>query len=132
MAAYLAESDDPPRLALCSTARRTLETLEAVRARLALRCENEDALYLADAATLVARLARLDPVEDRVLLIGHNPGLHDLLVALVGSGKPRLRKRLEEGFPTGALAELEIDSPWSELATGAARLVALTLPRELD
>jgi phosphohistidine phosphatase len=132
MAALLAEAASPPTRALCSAARRTQDTLAAVRARLGLHCEIEESLYLADAASLLARLARIEDGETSVLVVGHNPGLHDLAVALAGSGKPKALRRLAERFPTGAHAELAIGSRWNDLAPGCARLVGLTFPRDLE
>jgi phosphohistidine phosphatase len=66
-----------------------------------------------------------------VLLIGHNPGLEDLALALASSG-PDLA-RLEAKFPTGALATLAISTAtWKELSEGDAVLTAFVVPRELD
>ena len=133
IATLLSEHATPPRLALCSTARRALDTLAPIRAQLALRCAIEAGLYLASSEALLARLTRLDAAEASVLVIGHNPGLHEALLALVGSGKARLRSRLAERFPTAALAEVEIGVPaWSDLGPGCGRLVALTFARDLD
>lgn len=131
IAALLAEASDPPRLALVSPARRTLDTLAPLREALALRVAIEPALYLAPPDSIRARLAALDAAETSVLVIAHNPGLHDLATSLAGRGKKGLRERLAERFPTGALAELEVDA-WDVLAPGSARLAALTFPRELD
>jgi phosphohistidine phosphatase len=131
MAALLAARSDPPRLALVSPARRTLDTLAPIRETLALRVEIVPALYLASPETIRGRLALLDASETSVLVIGHNPGLHELAASLAGRGKQALRERLAEGFPTGALAEIEVEA-WDALAAGAGRLAALTFPRELD
>jgi phosphohistidine phosphatase len=73
-------------------------------------------------------------------LIGHNPGLHELALTLVGdgaasAGRPRsavaAAERLEKGFPTGALAELTIAVPWRAVAAGSGRLVRFLAPRDL-
>jgi phosphohistidine phosphatase len=124
----------PPRLVLCSPARRTLETLAPLRERLAedARVRIERPLYLASAARLLARLRRLPDREQEVLLIGHDPGLHELAVALArptrSAGLDRLRRKL----PTGALVVLELDLPgWRALAPGTARLAAFVRPRDL-
>jgi phosphohistidine phosphatase len=64
------------------------------------------------------------------MLVGHNPGLGDLVLQLAEPGK--LRDRAEAKVPTGALATLEADiASWSELEPGGARLVAFVVPREL-
>jgi phosphohistidine phosphatase len=67
-----------------------------------------------------------------VLLVGHDPGLHELALVLAGSGRRAALDRLREKFPTGALAVLEAElRSWRELAPGAARLVEFTRPRDL-
>lgn len=129
---YLAERGNQPSRALCSTARRTLATLEPLRQRLDLTVETVRALYLADSATLLAQLAQVDDREASVLVIGHNPGLHDLALLLAAGGDGSARARLREGFPTAALAVLELDiARWDEIRPGCARLVELRVPRDL-
>ena len=64
------------------------------------------------------------------MLIGHNPGLHDLarVLASLGADLPQL----EEKFPTGALGTLVVDSDsWAALRPGDAELVDYVLPRQL-
>lgn len=65
------------------------------------------------------------------MLVGHNPGLGNLVLRLARPGE--LRERAEAKVPTGALATLEADvARWSELGPGGARLVAFVVPRELS
>ena len=68
-----------------------------------------------------------------MLIVGHNPGLHDLALALVGDGSSDDIARLREGYPTGALAEIrfEIDH-WSGLSPASGRLERLVFPREIE
>ena len=70
-----------------------------------------------------------------VLLIGHNPGMHELAVMLAGAhrdGDPdETAKRIAAGFPTGALAEFAIAGPWHQLDAGGGRLVRFLAPRDL-
>jgi phosphohistidine phosphatase len=123
-----------PALVLCSPARRALETLEPWRKRLpdGARIRIERPLYLASAARLLARLRRLPETQRDVLLIGHDPGLHQLAVALARPSRSAADARLREKLPTGALVELELDlSRWRSLAPGAARLVRFVRPRDL-
>jgi phosphohistidine phosphatase len=64
------------------------------------------------------------------MLIGHNPGLHQLALALASRGADL--RRLEEKFPTGALATLILPSEsWSALSAGDAELVDYVVPRQL-
>jgi phosphohistidine phosphatase len=132
MADLLADHADPPTVALCSDARRALDTLAAVRRRLPLRCEVAAGLHLCDARVIAQHVAALDPAAHAALVIGHNPGLHDFVRTLAGRGRRPLRRRLDERFPTAALAELELGgAAWSDLAPGSARLVELVFPRDL-
>ena len=104
-------------LVLCSTALRTRETAELVLAGFAAppRIKFEDALYLAGAAALLRRLRRLDESAEAVLLIGHNPGLHELAIALAAAESPRYRALAAGKFPTTARASFAIDTPWASL-----------------
>jgi phosphohistidine phosphatase len=65
-----------------------------------------------------------------VMLIGHNPGLHELARSLASRGAEL--PQLEEKFPTGALATLVVDSEsWAALGPGDAELVDYVVPRQL-
>src|SRR5215469_17160990 len=80
-------------LVLCSSARRTRETLDLVITEFSPRPRImiEDELYLASAAGLAKRLRRLAAGDTNILVIGHNPGLHELAVALADKGSPNFR-----------------------------------------
>ena len=115
-------------LVLCSTARRARETLERIEPALgrAPVCV-ESGLYGASARELLARLRRLPDDVGSVLVIGHNPGIHELASELAGPA-PELRGK----FPTAALATLAFHgSAWGELGPEATELVELTRPRDL-
>lgn len=126
-----------PDLVLVSPSRRTMQTLEALEPwDDTPLIEPVDALYLASVAQLLAALNGVAETVRSVLLIGHNPGLHDLALALAG---PRARaqadatmRRLADGYPTGALAEFTIAGPWWQLGPGGGRLTRFLTPRELD
>ena len=122
-----------PALVLCSPARRTLETLEPLRPLFGDdRVRVEDSLYLASAGRLLERLRELPDEQPDVLLIGHDPGLHDLALALAARDRSLDYRQLREKLPTGALVELELRlAHWRDLAPGTARLVAFTRPRDL-
>jgi phosphohistidine phosphatase len=125
-----------PALTLVSRSRRTLETLDHLRGRIAdARIETRDDLYLAPAATLLAILRGLDDELRDVLLIGHNPGLHELAVALLSPDsvveKPKLTRRLFQGFPTAALVEFEIHGRWAELNAAGGKLRRFLRPKDL-
>jgi len=120
---------------LCSSSRRTRETLALLQVAGALdraRIEIESDLYLASAGDLLVRLQRLDASEaSPVLAVGHNPGLHELAVALAGEGDRDACDHLRAAMPPGAIAWLESERAPRDLAPGCARLVAFATPREL-
>jgi phosphohistidine phosphatase len=131
IAAYLADHGVEPALVLCSPALRTRQTLDLVRPALpgTTRVAVEDGLYGAPAADLLERLRRLPDDLDRVLLIGHNPGLQELAAGL--AARPD-RERLLGRFPTAALAIFALrQGGWPDLGRRPADLVALVTPRDL-
>ncbi len=121
----------PPDLVLCSTSRRTLATLEGVRAALPhdVRIEIEPAIYATGATGLLRTLHHVDSDVGCVMVIGHNPGLQDLALLLAGSGDPSLRSRLATKLPTAAAVTLSLDGLWAGLGAGTSRLDDLFMPR---
>lgn len=90
-------------------------------------------LYLASSATLIDVLRELPEGLGSVLMVGHNPGLEDLIFDLVpDDGSSPLRDVVEVKFPTASFAMLELDiDRWADVDDGCARLVHLTRPRDL-
>ena len=121
-----------PALVLCSSARRTLETLKPLRKVFSAKVEVsvEPGLYGASAQDLLHRLRAVPSPVPSVMVVGHNPGLQDLGLLLA---RPSAQRRaLEAKFPTGALAVLRLDVVgWPDLAAGTAELASITVPREL-
>jgi phosphohistidine phosphatase len=124
-----------PDLILVSTAKRTLETMYALEPwDDTPLVEPMDELYLASEALLLGTLRAVAETVRTVLLIGHNPGMHDVAMVLAdpqASAAQPLRM-VREGFTTGALAEFTVTGPWSRLGTGGGRLVRFLTPRMLD
>lgn len=137
MAARMRELGLEADVALVSSARRTQQTWEALRDCLDAppMVEVMDDLYLAPWPRLLEALRAAPETARSVLLLGHNPGLHDLALALLGpagaaAGTP-LGQRLAEGYPTAALAEFGVASHWGGLAEGGGRLVRFLTPSDL-
>ena len=86
-------------------------------------------LYAASADELLARTRRISDAVASVMLIGHNPGLHQLALALASAGDEL--RRIEAKFPTAALATLILVKPWSRLEPGDATLSAYVAPKQL-
>ncbi len=91
-------------------------------------------IYLASSVTLADLLREQAGDPESILMVGHNPGLEDLIFDLVpDDGSSPLRDVVEEKFPTASFAVLELDiDKWSNLKDRCARLVHLTRPRDLD
>ena len=123
-----------PDLVLVSPARRTLQTLEALEPwDETPLIEHVEALYLATQPQLLAVLRDIPETVRSVLLIGHNPGMHDLARALIeGAAPTKASRHLGETFPTAALAEFAIPGPWLRLSAGGGRLTHFLTPRELE
>jgi phosphohistidine phosphatase len=123
--AYLRREQIRVGLVLCSSARRTRETLDLVAPSGEIRIEQ--GLYGATADELLERLCHVPDEVEAVMLIGHEPALRELAVCLVGAGS----ELAERKFPTAALATLTFTGPWSALEPGHAQLAAFIVPREL-
>jgi phosphohistidine phosphatase len=133
LAKHLVEMQIRPAQVLCSSARRTVETFEGVAPGGELSIEPE--LYAANGDAVLARLQRVSDRVPSVMLIGHNPALQILVLRLTGANgevpQDADLAEVQRKFPTGALASLSFDCPWSELRQGSATLQALLRPRDL-
>ena len=128
---HLASAAHRPQIVLCSSARRTVATLEGISSAIPedVQVEIDHTLYDTDDRWLSARLRSLDQGTTCAMLVGHNPSLQDLALTLAGAGDSGLRQQLATKLPTGAIVTLSFDGAWAELGTGGARLDDLFLPR---
>jgi len=133
LARHVAESGTRPALVLCSTAARARDTLDGVMRALGEDVDvwHEDDLYGASAEELLDRLRRLPAAVPSVMVVGHNPGMEDLAIELIGDGDEDALARLHAKFPTGALATLRVPDEWRALAPGRASLIAFVVPKDL-
>jgi phosphohistidine phosphatase len=117
---------------LASPAERVKRTLDAALPDLAPHWDER--LYLASAETILDVLRENAGDADAVLISGHNPGLQEVLFALVApEAENALFDDAARKFPTATYAvfELNIDD-WADIADGCGRLVHFTRPRDLD
>ena len=110
-----------PDVVLVSSARRTLQTLDALAPWDETPIiEPMDQLYLATPAQILRIAARVSETVRSLMIVGHNPGLHDLALRLAGEQASfslgSTGRQLAEGFPAGALAEFTIPGSWHDLA----------------
>ncbi|HEY5723034.1 MAG TPA: histidine phosphatase family protein [Allosphingosinicella sp.] len=119
---------------VASPAKRVIETIEAVEETFGpLAAEYDERVYLASRATLLELVHGAGDGADRLLLVGHNPGLESLALLLTRKGGGRMRGALEEKYPTGTLAEMRFESErWSDIAAGSGELARFIRPRDLD
>ena len=91
-------------------------------------------IYLASSATLLDLLREMDGEPESVLMVGHNPGLEDLIFDLVpDDGTSALREIVEIKFPTAAFAVLELAiDRWDQVSERCGALIELVRPRDLD
>jgi phosphohistidine phosphatase len=125
-----------PDVVLVSTSQRTQETFAALEAQSVWEewpnIDSLPGLYMATKTQLRDMLRDLPETVRSALVIGHNPGLHELALALAGSDpvKPE-QARLARGYPTATLAEFLITTPWRRLGPGSASLQRLLNPADL-
>lgn len=91
-------------------------------------------IYLASASSLLDVIHELPAGAESALLIGHNPGLEDLILTLIPDRAGNaLRDSVEEKFPTAALAVMTFDvGDWHAIRADGGTLVRFTRPRDLD
>jgi phosphohistidine phosphatase len=133
MGKAMAERGIDPELVLCSSARRTRDTLDLVLPELRVepKVVYEDALYHASAEEMLGMLHALQGVN-RVLLVGHNPEIQSFALDLVGSGPKNYRDRLRSKYPTAGLAVINFDGGlWKSITVNSGTLSLFLTPKDL-
>jgi phosphohistidine phosphatase len=128
---WLARQDLIPHLILSSTAQRALSTAEHTLHCMGLgrqRIQPEKDLYLADRQQLLTTLSQCPSSAQRVLLVGHNPGLEDLLLYLAQDVETPADGKI---LPTATVARLAMPDDWHALEPGGGRLLDLVRPSSL-
>jgi phosphohistidine phosphatase len=114
-----------PDLILCSPSKRTKQTIKLVSeaAEFKTKVAFEERIYEASSAQLLEVLKEQGGKSDAILLVGHNPGMADLLTTLTGALEP---------FPTAALAAIDLDiEKWKAITGSAGKLRWIVRPKEL-
>ncbi len=119
-------------LMLASPAERVRRTVDATRLQVPARWEER--VYLADSDALIEMLRTLDGDPEAVLVVGHNPGLQELVFDLVAPERENaLFAEVTEKYPTATFAVLELGiERWADCEAGCGTLVHLARPRDLD
>ncbi|TWG93827.1 phosphohistidine phosphatase [Mesorhizobium sp. J18] len=122
-----------PDLVLCSTAVRAQQTWECVAPALTAgepKVDYLEALYSTDAAGHVRLIREFADSAAALLLVGHNPMVEDLAIALP-AGKGTATEAIASGFPTSGLAVLTFSGDWQSLGPGTGTLEAFVTPADL-
>jgi phosphohistidine phosphatase len=131
--AYLSHHKMIPDLVLVSPATRTRQTWALILPAFAKapRAREEERIYSASAPGLFNLVTEAKSAPS-LLVIGHNPGLHELALQLIASGDSKARERLAENLPTSGLVVIDFSiNDWARLHPRSGRLEHFVTPRLL-
>lgn len=120
-----------PDLIVSSPANRALTTAQKSCKAMGFATEliqHDNRIYAASQTDLLAVLADVNRRFDRIMLVGHNPGLEDLLVFLADSVPFSSDGKL---LPTATLARLHMPDNWQQLTSGCAKFDQIVRARDL-
>jgi phosphohistidine phosphatase len=129
--AYMAHHGLVPDLALVSPAARAQETWSLVAAAFAKapRMMTDDRIYNAIPEKLLGVIGETHKAQ-ALIVVGHNPSLHDLAIQLIASGDVEVRKRINEKLPTSGLVVIDLPvDDWSLVHPHTGRLERFASPR---
>ncbi|HYJ57058.1 MAG TPA: histidine phosphatase family protein [Mycobacterium sp.] len=128
---WIADNLAPIDHVICSTAERTRQTLEASGlATPTALVDFTDQVYGAEPEDLVPLIAAANAADRTLLVVGHAPGLPDLADELAGKGSdPSALSAMRAKYPTSAVAVLELDGDWADIAAAPTRLVDFVVAR---
>lgn len=134
MGRHLAAHGLTPQRVLCSSARRTRETLAGLLPffETDLEVRQTRDLYEAGEDRMIDQIRAHGATARTLLVVGHNPGLQETALALIGSGNPSFIEDIEKKFPTAACAVIDFPAgKWVDVEPKSGRVVAFFRPREL-
>jgi len=134
MSVYMAHHALVPGHALVSPARRTRETWDGLAAALpaGIPVFYEDRLYDAGPDEILTVIRETRRAIRTLIVVGHNPGLHETARLLIAAGDVEARERLNEGLPTSGLAVIDFaGDDWTKLHPRGGRLERYVTPRLL-
>ena len=120
---------------IASPAARVVETVAHVEEGYGspIRPHYDPRVYLASAATLLKLVREADDGAERLLLVGHNPGLEALAMLLTRDDGNDLRAEMAAKYPTATVAEIALPiDHWRDAAAGEGELARFIRPRDLD
>jgi phosphohistidine phosphatase len=132
MGVWLWQQDLRPQLIISSPAERAITTAHKCAKAMGMPVRYvicDERIYEASLDELLEVLADAPVDVNRIMLVGHNPGLEELLIFLADGAVPFFED--EKLLPTATLAHLEMPDDWSDLGTGCAGLRKIVRPRSL-
>jgi len=130
MGQYLVSHGISPDVVLCSTALRARQTASYLTS-IQPRVEYSEKMYLPSAGEMLNMLAVMPEMAGHVMMIGHNPGMHELAVKLAKSGDEALLDALALNYPTCTLSTIRFDGEWRDIRHARGELAALVTPKQL-
>ncbi|VAW87234.1 hypothetical protein MNBD_GAMMA16-842 [hydrothermal vent metagenome] len=126
ISAQLKKKGIRPDLICCSTAQRTRQTAQHLTESWAVRSDliqYDERLYNASLESLIYFVREFNDNINSVLIIGHNPGLSELVQ--FGDGESYCQEHGFTGLTTSSFAHLELIVPWSKFNMGQSRVLEL-------
>lgn len=119
---------------VCSPATRARETVE----RFEIGYESlppvsfEPQLYMCSTGTLIGVINSLSDDADTVMIVGHNPGFHDIVLRMTRANGNGLREKVGANYPTGAFALIDFPvDKWNDVEPASGEIRDVIFPREL-
>ena len=138
MGGWISRNPPFPAAVLVSPAVRTLQTWDIAWGAMKgvvppPQVEQMEELYGADPTQLLTSIRMASATDPkRLMLVGHNPGMHELALALTGGGDAAARKALTDNLPTSGLAVLDFAThDWDDVAFRRGKLVLFVSPKLL-
>jgi phosphohistidine phosphatase len=133
IAAHMVRQGLRPDRVMVSSAQRTRETWERMVPAFSTAppVDYEDRLYESSTESILSVIKAADRSASALLVIGHNPGLHDTARLLLAHRGDEAHA-LDDGLPTAGLIVIDFaDNDWRKLAGRSGRLAAFVTPRLL-
>jgi len=132
--AYMASHGLVPDRVATSPSARTQETWKCAAAafRPSPAATSSEHLYNATPSAILGVIKETPVSAHTLLIVGHNPGLHELALTLIASGDVEMRERLREKLPTSSLVIIDFAlDAWAKLRGQSGRLERFVTPKSL-
>lgn len=135
MGRHIASEGNVPDKVLCSSSRRTRETLGLLVPFLDREMDIRilRGLYDASEGDYLEIIRKYGGSADTLMVLGHNPAMQDTALRLAGSGNSELAGEISGKFPTAGLAVMDFEVPdWSKLKEKSGKIVAFFRPKDIE